>query len=68
MTEGYCDKCKTSREILNPVEEQLKSGRRSIRGRCPDCGTNLFKLVPNCEVELVDEPESAFAPLSPTAC
>jgi len=67
MTEGYCDKCKATREILNPVEEQLKNGRRSIRGRCPDCGAGLLKMVPNCEVDLVDEPDHSFAPLSPSA-
>jgi hypothetical protein len=71
MIEGYCDKCKTTRELLNPVEEQLKNGRRSIRGRCPSCGSGLMKMVPNCELDPagpLDEPDNSFAPLSPSAC
>jgi uncharacterized protein (DUF983 family) len=62
MTEGYCDKCKATREMLNPVEEQLKNGRRSIRGRCPECGTGLLKMI---ILGSVDEPDQSFAPIAP---
>lgn len=71
MTEGYCDKCKATCEILNPVEEQLKNGRHSIRGRCPVCGSGLFKMVPSIALENaepLDEPDNSYAPLSPSIC
>jgi hypothetical protein len=36
MAEGYCFKCKTKREIANPVEELMK---------CPTCGAVMFKIL-----------------------
>jgi len=45
MTEGYCVKCKTRKEISNGVEETMKNGRRAIKGRCSTCGTVMFKIL-----------------------
>lgn len=45
MTEGYCVKCKASQTILNGVEDRLRNGRRCVRGKCPVCGTSMFKIV-----------------------
>ncbi|MGB0580447.1 MAG: DUF5679 domain-containing protein [Limisphaerales bacterium] len=45
MTEGYCVKCKASQTILNGVEDRLRNGRKCIRGKCPSCGTSMFKIV-----------------------
>ena len=45
MTEGYCVKCKASQTILNGVEDRLKNGRKCVRGKCPACGTSMFKIV-----------------------
>ncbi len=45
MTEGYCVKCKTRKEISNGVEETMKNGRRAIKGRCATCGTVMFKIL-----------------------
>lgn len=45
MTEGYCVKCKAKKEIVNGVEETMKNGRRAIKGKCPTCGTNMFKIL-----------------------
>ena len=45
MTEGYCVKCKTRKEITNGVEETMKNGRRAIKGRCITCGTVMFKIL-----------------------
>jgi ribosomal protein S27E len=45
MAEGYCVKCKAKKEIANGVEEVMKNGRRAIKGKCPSCGTVMFKIL-----------------------
>ena len=45
MTEGYCVKCKAKKEIINGVEEIMKNGRKAIKGKCPACGTVMFKIL-----------------------
>jgi hypothetical protein len=57
MPEGYCVKCKAKKEIIDGVEEVMKNGRRAIKGRCPTCGTVMFKILG----------KSAAAPSAPPA-
>jgi uncharacterized Zn finger protein (UPF0148 family) len=45
MAEGYCVKCKAKKEISNGVEETMKNGRKAIKGKCPACGTVMFKIL-----------------------
>jgi len=45
MAEGYCVKCKAKREIAEAVEETMKNGRKAIKGKCPTCGTVMFKIL-----------------------
>jgi uncharacterized Zn finger protein (UPF0148 family) len=45
MPEGYCVKCKAKKEISNAVEEIMKNGRKAIKGKCPTCGTVMFKIL-----------------------
>jgi hypothetical protein len=45
MAEGYCVKCKAKKEIVNAVEEVMKNGRKAIKGKCPTCGTVMFKIL-----------------------
>ncbi len=45
MPEGYCVKCKSKKEIVNGGEETMKNGRRAIKGKCPTCGTVMFKIL-----------------------
>ena len=45
MPEGYCVKCKAKKEIANGVEETMKNGRKEIKGKCPTCGTVMFKIL-----------------------
>jgi DNA topoisomerase I len=42
--EAYCVKCKTKREILNPLPEFNATGAPVTRGECPVCGTRLFRI------------------------
>ena len=45
MVEGYCVKCKAKKEISDGVEETMKNGRKAIKGKCPVCGTVMFKIL-----------------------
>src|SRR5262245_60929581 len=45
MPEGYCVKCKAKKEITDAVEETMKNGRKAIKGKCPVCGTVMFKIL-----------------------
>jgi uncharacterized Zn finger protein (UPF0148 family) len=45
MAEGYCVKCKSKKEIIEAVEEVMKNGRKAIKGKCPTCGTVMFKIL-----------------------
>jgi hypothetical protein len=42
--EAYCVKCKTKREIKDPVVITMKNGRPATQGVCPVCGTKMFKI------------------------
>jgi ribosomal protein S27E len=45
MAEGYCVKCKASKEIAEAVEVTMKNGRKATKGKCPACGTVMFKIL-----------------------
>ena len=45
MSEGYCVKCKAKKPISDGVEETMKNGRKAIKGKCPTCGTVMFKIL-----------------------
>src|SRR5512143_3173839 len=44
MMEAYCVKCKTKREMLDPQAEYTAAGTPGTRGKCPVCGTTLYKM------------------------
>jgi uncharacterized Zn finger protein (UPF0148 family) len=58
MAEGYCVKCKAKKEISDGVEETMKNGRKAIKGKCPTCGTVMFKILGKSAI--------APAPTNPT--
>jgi len=45
MAEGYCVKCKSKKEIKDPKEITMKNGRKAMKGKCPDCGTGMFRIL-----------------------
>jgi predicted RNA-binding Zn-ribbon protein involved in translation (DUF1610 family) len=45
MHEGYCVKCKAKRPISEAIEEIMKNGRKAVKGKCPDCGVVMFKIL-----------------------
>ena len=44
-TQAYCVKCKATKDMANGVESVLKNGRNAVKGKCPDCGTGMFKIL-----------------------
>lgn len=42
---GYCVKCKKSKEMKDVQNVTLKNGRAAAKGKCPDCGTLMFKIL-----------------------
>ena len=43
--EAYCVKCKASKEMKDPEQVQMKNGRPAMKGKCPDCGTGLYRIL-----------------------
>lgn len=42
--EAYCVKCKAKREMSEAREITMKNGRPATEGKCPQCGTKMFKI------------------------
>ena len=45
MSTAYCVKCKAKKEVSNPEQITMKNGRKALKGTCPDCGTNMCRIV-----------------------
>ena len=43
---GYCVKCKGKKTIVDGEEVTMKNGKKAYKGRCPDCGTVLYRILP----------------------
>lgn len=43
--QAYCVKCKGKKEMQEAEEVTLKNGRKALKGKCPDCGTSLFRIL-----------------------
>jgi len=50
-TKAYCVKCKAKREMVDEKEIIIKgkggTKRRAVTGKCPKCGTKMFKFLPS---------------------
>lgn len=42
--EAYCLKCRTKREMQNAQQVTMKNGKPATRGRCPQCGTQMYRI------------------------
>jgi len=45
IMEAYCVKCKASKEMQEAQQVQMKNGRPAMKGKCPDCGTGLYRIL-----------------------
>lgn len=55
--EAYCVKCRTKREIKNPVASFNKIGAPVTKGVCSVCGTSLYRTGRTEEHKLLPTPE-----------
>jgi hypothetical protein len=42
--QAYCVKCKSKREMKDATQITMKNGRPATEGKCPECGTKMFKI------------------------
>ena len=45
--EAYCVKCKAKREMAEAKEVSMKNGRKAMKGKCPTCGTGMYRILGN---------------------
>ncbi|MDD5348349.1 MAG: DUF5679 domain-containing protein [Candidatus Omnitrophica bacterium] len=44
---GYCVKCKGMKEMKDEKQVTMKNGRAAVKGKCPSCGTGMYKILGN---------------------
>jgi DNA-directed RNA polymerase subunit RPC12/RpoP len=42
--QGYCLKCREQREMKDAEAITMKNGKPATQGKCPTCGTKIFKI------------------------
>jgi hypothetical protein len=42
--QARCMKCKEQREMQDPKQITMKNGRPATEGKCPVCGTRMFRI------------------------
>jgi len=42
---GFCLKCRQPKEIKNEENITMKNGLKAVKGKCPDCGTKVFRIL-----------------------
>ena len=42
---GYCVVCKEALTISEAKEVVMKNGRKALKGKCPKCGRNLYRIL-----------------------
>lgn len=43
--EAYCVKCKSKKEMSEEQKVTMKNGRNAMKGKCPKCGTGLYRIL-----------------------
>ena len=43
--DAYCVKCKKKTPMKDAQKVTMKNGRPAMKGKCPDCGTGLYRIV-----------------------
>jgi Domain of unknown function (DUF5679) len=42
---GYCVKCKGKKAMKEEQKVTMKNGRAAMKGKCPECGTGMYKIL-----------------------
>lgn len=46
MVKARCMKCKKNDiEMIDANEVIMKNGRKAMKGKCPKCGTTMFRII-----------------------
>ena len=43
---AYCVKCKAKKELKDGQKVTMKNGRPALNGKCSDCETGMYKILP----------------------
>lgn len=43
---AYCVKCKGHRFMVDVKKTKMKNGCPAAKGKCPQCGTGMFRILP----------------------
>lgn len=43
---AFCVKCRKMVDIANAQPVTMKNGRPALKGKCPACGTGVYKILP----------------------
>jgi DNA topoisomerase-1 len=62
--EAYCVKCKSKREIKDAVAEFNAVGTPVTRGKCPECGTSMYRMGNTPAHEGMQKPAKKVKPRS----
>ncbi|MCS6843874.1 MAG: type I DNA topoisomerase [Caldilineales bacterium] len=65
MAQGYCTKCRTTREMAAAQPVWLANGRAATQGTCPVCGTKITRLGETPAHAALPKPEAPAAPRPP---
>lgn len=50
---GYCVKCKAKQTIQEGNVVTMKNKRLAYKGKCPTCGTGMFRILSHAEQEVM---------------
>jgi len=62
--EAYCVKCKAKREVKDAVAEFNAVGTPVTRGKCPECGTSMYRMGKTEAHEGMQKPAKKVKPRS----
>ncbi len=63
--EAYCFKCKEKRQMIEPTPVFTAKGQPATQGKCPECGTKMFRMGRTPQHEGLTPPPKP-APPKPT--
>ncbi|MDZ7337681.1 MAG: DUF5679 domain-containing protein [candidate division KSB1 bacterium] len=43
---AFCVKCRKMVDIADAKRVTMKNGRPALKGKCPACGTGVYKILP----------------------
>ncbi len=59
---AYCVKCREKKELQAPEPVYTKTGTPGTRGKCAECGTNLFRMGATAAHQSLPKPEKVERP------